>query len=235
MNMTALRRKRAPAVLPTDQPAPNQPVCSQEGLRERRLTGLSTVYGGAFSLDHEVAAVVHPLAYRVAKLPNPQVCAGRVAELADAVHELVSTVTGWLAEVDARQRTEHLAHDTGKRTAAIRLLVDLAQRPTLPEIGAEQVASGSWAAALVEMAQTPTGPLSDLLRRALPPGDPHLRGVASRSERLCDLLRETVDHAARELSARIDKAAAAAANRRKDPNNRADAVRAQLRDLGVEI
>ncbi|OBI78913.1 hypothetical protein A5664_17060 [Mycolicibacterium fortuitum] len=233
MNMPTLTRKRATAVRPNDQPSRTEAVYSQAELRERRRAGLSTVYGGAFSLADEMSAAVHPLAYRVSTLPNPQVCAGRVADLADAAHELVSTVTGWLAELDARARTEHLAHDTAKRTAAVRLLVDLAQRPVLPEIGAEQVASGSWAAALVEMAQPYTGPLSDLLARSRPPGDSELRGLASRSERLCDLLRE-LDTATRQLQIRIGKAEGAA-RRRPTQQSRADAARSQLRDLGVNI
>jgi hypothetical protein len=220
------------------QPTRPEPVFSQEELRERRRAGLTTVYGGGFSLADEVAAVVRPLAYRTSRLPSPRVCAARVDDLADATHELVSTVIGWLAEVDARARTAHLANDTGRRTAAIRLMVDLAQRPDAPEIGPDQLVSGSWAASLIEMTQPHSAALADLLDRARPPGDPQLRGVASRSERLCDLLGESVDYAARELSARIERAEGAATKRLRtpnDPNGRAEAARAQLRELGIEV
>jgi hypothetical protein len=61
-----------------------------------------------------------------------------VRELADAAHELVSTVVGWLAgwlaETDALAKTKHLAGEPGKRTYAMTTLIDLAQRPALPEI-----------------------------------------------------------------------------------------------------
>jgi hypothetical protein len=157
----------------------------------------------------------------------------RVADLADATHELVWAVVGWLAEVDARSRTEHLTDDSGRRAAAIRLLVDLAQRPALPDIGPDELESGQWATALIAMAQPYSGPLSELLARSRPPGAPQLRGLVSRSERLCDLLRE-VDLAAHELSARIEKAEAAAAKRKTTPQQtRAEVARAELRALGA--
>jgi hypothetical protein len=210
-------------------------VVSQAQLRQRRRSGLTTAYGGAFSLAEEVSAVVHPLAQRISRLPNPAVCAGCAAGLADAVHELVSTVIGWLAEIDARARTGHLTHlDSAGKAQAVRLLVDLTQRPELPNIGSDELASGIWATHLIEMSQTCSGELAGLLARARPPGDPQLRGVTSRSERLCDMLRD-VDTAARQLEIRIDRAEAAAAKRRQSTNSRAQTKRAQLRELGVAI
>ncbi|MDA4108167.1 hypothetical protein MHOL44478_12960 [Mycobacterium holsaticum DSM 44478] len=210
-------------------------MLSQAQLRQRRRAGLTTAYGGAFSLPAEVSAVVHPLARRVSRLPNPQVCASCAADLADAVHELVSTVIGWLAEIDAKARAEHLTHlDSAGKAQAVRLMVDLTQRPALPDIGSDALASGIWATHLVQMSQACSGELAGLLARARPPGDPQLRGVASRSERLCDMLRD-VDTAARQLEIRIDRAEAAAAKRRRSQNSRAQTKRAQLRELGVAI
>jgi hypothetical protein len=206
-------------------------------LRERRRGGLPVAYAGEFSLTEEVVRIAGPLARRASRLPNPQVVNGRVTELVDAVHELVSAVVGWLAEIDGRrEHAQRLAAlDSADRARAVRRLVDLAPRPPLPVVGAEEIASGQWATALVEIAEPCDGPLAALLARSLPPGAVDLRRLDSRSEKLVGLLRE-VDAAARQLEIATGKAEAAAAKRKTTrQQDRAEAAREELRALGIEV
>ncbi|MDC8992420.1 hypothetical protein PR371_00305 [Mycobacterium marinum] len=139
-------------------------------------------------------------------------------------------MTGWVAERDARRRTEHLADNEGKRRYAVTTLIDLAPRPALPEITDEMISDGSWVTALVEMMTPVDHPLADLLARAFPPGAPPLRGQLSRSERLDRLLRETVDRAALSLERALDTAA----KQTPAPAAKPDA-RAALAALGIEV
>ena len=98
--------------------------------------------------------------------------------------------------------------------------------------------SGRWATELVEIATPHSDPLADLLARTRRPGDPTLRGLTSRSERLCDLLRE-VDTAALDFARRIERAENNTAQRRlvaqTTSQRRAAAARAELNQLGVPI
>jgi hypothetical protein len=207
----------------------SQPVFDQTALRERRRKHMPIVLGGDFDLSGEVAVICEPLAGRVAALPSP-VFAGRwVDDVVDAVHELVSTIIGWLAALDARAKTRHL--DAAKRGDAIRLLCDLAQRPALPQISDEMLATGSWVAVLTAMAEPVAGPLAGLLGRGHPPNAQILRGAPSRSERLERLLRETLDRAALELSCYLDRRAH---DRPRPPADRTEAARAELAKLGIE-
>lgn len=98
-------------------------------MRDRRRKRMPLAYTGSFDLADEVAAIVKPLAGRVAALPRPASAGVWVDAVAGAVHETVSTIVGWLAEADAYAKTTHLAADPAKRHNAIRLLVDLAPRP----------------------------------------------------------------------------------------------------------
>lgn len=218
-------------------PSPTAPAnVSQQVLRERRRAGLRVTYSGAFSLTEELAAIVQPLARRASRLPDPQMFTGSIADLVDAVHgELVSAIVGWLEKIKARQHIERVAAglDSASKTAAIQHLMDIAPRPGEPSIGPEDISSGRWADALVELAQPYTAPLADLLARSLPPGAPELRGAVSRSERLCDLLRE-VDTAARQLEIRIEKAEQAS-QRRPPRQTRAEAARTALHKMGIEV
>lgn len=216
--------------------APNAPVLTQDELRARRRAGFPVVFTGEFDLTAEIRDICDPLARRAAAQSNPPHMFGpRIRDLVDAVHgELISTVVGWFAELDAQTRTQHLARDTAKRKAAIRLLVNLAPRPLTPHIGEDSLTTGSWATTLVELAQPYSDPLADLLARSRPPGDPNLRAVASRSERLCDLLRE-VDTAARQLEIRIEKAEQAAHRSTLAALTPDEAKRAELRRLGIEV
>jgi hypothetical protein len=210
---------------------------TQDELRQRRRGGLPVVYDGEFSLTDEISSICCPLGERAARqgITASQFSA-RVDRLADAVHELVSAVVGWLAENEGRRlHAQRLAAlDSADRARAVRRLVDLAPRPPLPVVGPGEIASGRWATALVEIAEPYTDALAQLLARSYPPGDPLLRRLDSRSEKLVDLLRE-VDSAARQAEIDLDKAEAAAARRRPTPRNRAESARDELRALGIEV
>lgn len=176
----------------------------QDQVRRRRRAHMPIVHDGGWSLNREIAEVAGPMAARIAARRKPLQFRRQVLAYADAAHEAVGTVTGWVAERDARRRTEHLADDEGKRRYAITTLIDLAPRPALPDITDDMLADGSWVAVLVEMATPVDGALSDLLAHAFPPGAPALRGQPSRSDRLERLLRETVDRAALTLERALD-------------------------------
>lgn len=203
----------------------------QAEVRRRRRAHLPVVHDGDWSLRREVAEVAGPLAARVAAQPTPPQLRRQVLTFADSAHEATGTVTGWLAEHDARTKTAHLADDDGKRKYAMTTLIDLAPRPALPKITDEMIADGSWVAALIEMVEPIDAALADLLARAFPPGAPALRGQASRSDRLERLLRETVDRAALPL----ERAVNAAAERPATPTKPAADPRAELAALGIEV
>jgi len=202
----------------------------QAEVRRRRRAHLPVVHDGDWSLRREIVDVAGSLAAQVAALSSPVQVRRQVLAYADAAHEAAGTVTGWLAEVDARRRTEHLAGDEGKRRYAMTTLIDLAPRPALPEIADEMIADGSWVAALVEMVEPLDAALRDLLAHAFPPGAPALRGQLSRSDRLESLLRETVDRAALALERAID----ALPKLPPSPSTKPD-PRAELAALGIEV
>lgn len=219
--------------------APQRPArrYSQAELSERRRGGLSVHYTGQFSLTREIALMCEPLARRIAAADRPArflhaPTAGAVPTLAEAVHEAVGIVVGWVAERDALAKTAHLAAEPGKRRAAITTLVDLAQRPALPEITDDMLAAGTWAAALTAMAAEVDAAFSDLLARAYPPGASELRGQTSRSDRLVALLRRTIDHAALALERRLDR------DERADYSHPVQSTtdpRAELAALGINV
>ena len=240
----ALIRRRPAADPPT-------PLHTQEQLRARRRAGLSVVYDGTFSLAEEVAAICLPLARRSTRIDHDPGDLTRgpakmfrlhVDALVDAVHgELIAGgVVTWLAEQDAlehlRRTAPHL--DSATRKRAVCALVDLRPRPPEPDTTPESVASGRWATELVDIATPHSDPLADLLTRSLRPGDPTLRALTSRSERLCDLLRE-VDTAAVDFDRRIERAENNTAQRRlmaqTTSQRRSDAARAELSTLGVPL
>lgn len=228
-----------------------EPEFTQEQLRTRRRTGLSVVYDGTFSLAEEISAIALPLAERSTRLEHDPGDLTRgpakmfrlhVDALVDAVHgELIAGgVVAWLAEADALEHLQRTAPrlDSATRKQAVRSLVDLAPRPAQPDTAPESITSGRWATELVEIAQTYSDPLADLLARSRRPHDPTLRGRVSRSEQLNDLLRE-VDTAASGFARRIERAEANTAQRRlmaqATGQRRADAARAELSKLGVPI
>lgn len=223
------------ASLPGQPQRPSQ--YSQAELRERRRRGLTIGhYGGDWSLAAEIAAVVGPLADRVAAADRParfRHCAteGSVPTVVEAVHEAVGVIVGWLAEAEARRRTKHLANEPGKRRNAITAFCDLATRPALPEVTDEALASGAWAGELVSMAEGHDAAFSELLSRAYPPEAEGLRGQVSRSERLDRLLRDTIDRAALALTRRLDRDETG--YRRPTAQTKADQARAELAALGI--
>ncbi|WP_326544688.1 hypothetical protein QGN31_06545 [Mycobacterium sp. 2-64] len=155
------------------------------------------VYRGDFDLASEVSAILSPLADQVAVLPHPLAMRPKVDGAAKAVHELLSTVVGMLAE---SARLDNEAH--ARIARAVR---DLAQRPHPPQISDEQIVSGRWAALLVKHVAVHSDDLAAFLGRALPPSHPQLKS-ASASERLEAALR-VLDTAALDLSRLIPKVA----------------------------
>lgn len=218
-------------------PPPTPPT--QQELRRRRRDGLPPGhYGGDWSLVTEITEQCEPLAARISTRPSPGRFAvarpGSVPVLAEATHELVGTAVGWLAEVDARARTAHLADDPGKRRYAVKTLVDLAQRPPLPGIPDAAVEDGSWPDLLVSMTDGIDAEFSRLLAHAFPPGAAALRGQQSRSEHLAALLSRTLDSAAGALERRLTRDERGANDRphpAPDPSDAAD----ELRKLGVPL
>lgn len=228
--MTIRAQNRTPAALASQLPQPAPIVYTQDQLRERRRAGLLHRYGGDFDLAAEVTAICEPLVERVAASPRPVAARRDVDDLADAVHELVSVAVGLIAERDARRKTAHLSYDT--RGRSIRALVDLAERPKLPEIDAAVVVNGQWVAQLVALAEPYSEQLSDVLRTAVPPGA--TRGARSASERLETALRR-VDAAAAALDRNEKMRASHSRNRASAAPSPTDRARAELAALGIDI
>lgn len=237
--MSAIRRYGTPAYIASQvqvhqrQRPPRR--YSQAELRQRRRAGMTVGhYSRDWSLAREIADVVGPLARRIATADRPARFGHSQASvpwLAEAVHELVSTVVGWLAEADARRKTAHLAAELGKRRYAMQKLIDLAQRPALPEVTDAMLTDGSWASALTALADGIDAAFSDLLACAWPPGAAGLRGRDSRSEQLARLLGRTIDHAALELEHRLDRDEQA--DHRQTTQTADERARAELAALGV--
>ena len=200
----------------------------QDTNRLRRRQRLSVIYDGRFSLADEIAAISGPLAGRVAALSSPLVLRGPVAEFVAQVGVCVSTVAGWLAEVDARERTTHLSG--GQREDAVRKLVGLATVPQMPEVTDSGLVSGAWVADLVAVALPVGVDLAALLERSHRPNADALRGAVSRSERLEELLRETLDSAAAGLSKKVGWAESQPVSRGAEAD-----VRAELEAMGVRV
>lgn len=223
------------AALAARRPQPPRRYSRAE-LRERRRVGLPAAhYDGTWSLAREIADVVEPLAQRIASDARPtrfMRSTATVPWLAEQVHELVGVVVGWVAETDARRRTAHLADEPGKRKYAVTTLVDLAPRPPLPEVTDKALADGSWAAALVAMAETVDAEFSTLLERSHPPDAAALRGQPSRSDLLAQLLARTIDHAATALERRFNRDEHA--DHSQDHQTADDRARADLAAMGID-
>lgn len=175
-----------------------QRAYTQDELRKRRRGWLRVHYRGDFDLAAEVAAILGPLTGPLSALPHPGALRRDIDELTDAVHELVSTVVGMLAE------SRHLDHGAKVRTT--RAVFDLAQRPAEPQISDEDLADGSWARALVAHVKPYTRDFAAFLDRALAPDDPRLGKQDAASQRLEAALR-VLDAAALDLSRHIPKTA----------------------------
>jgi hypothetical protein len=221
--------------------APPAERFGQAELRERRRRGRRDTYGAQFSLHTEVDAICGPLAERVAAEPTPARYLPFVDRLADATHELVIEAIGVAARLEAEHKARHLKNtgQAGDFSSAVAKLVDLAERPVLPEVTADDLRTGQWSSALVDLARPHSGRLSWALGRAKPPGT--MRGLLSASEKVERQLRE-VDGYAYELSRRVD---VAVEHRRQWPDgppgagaaarHKADADRAELSKLGIEV
>jgi hypothetical protein len=122
------RRRRQPVAAPA-------PVYSQEQQRQRRRGWLRVHYCEQFDLAAEVSAICTPLAQQVCALPRPLAMRRDVDDVADAVHELLSTVIGMLAE---STQLGSAAHARIKSAVA-----DLVQRPRAPQISDAQLADGA--------------------------------------------------------------------------------------------
>jgi hypothetical protein len=219
--VTVRAKNNTPAFRAAQRPRP-APSYTQPEQRDRRRNGLSVTLRGGWSLSQEVAAICEPLAQRVAASPHPEAYWRAVDEIADAVHGLVHTAVGLLAERDARRRTTHLSVD--QRGRSIRALVDLAERPKLPDITNEALATGTWATTLVDLAEPYSGELAGLLGNAL---------TTAVSDRVLAALRE-VDHAALALERRLDRDARSREPQSPTPTE-ADLARAELETLGVTL
>jgi hypothetical protein len=204
---------------------------SQPEWRKRRRQRLRTEWlTEPFIASREISDVAGPLAARLAALARADRSGGQspsvalrfqqpIAAFADAVHECVSALIGWQAEVDGLAKTGHLAAEPGKRRYALTKIKDLAQRPELPVIGAVSIREGSWAAALTSMAAAADG----------------LRVAAGYSDRLEKLLRETVDRAAADLERRVAWAESQPPVRPLPAAASTDHDRAELQRMGISL
>lgn len=228
--MTIAARNNTYAARARQRPQP-APVYSQTEQRRRRRVYLPNHYTGTFDVAAEVAAICQPLAARVSYLPRPGACWREVDALTAATHELAHVVVGLIAERDARRKTAHLSYD--KRGRSVRALVDLAERPALPEIADEALTSGDWAATLVGLVQPYTAQLADMLAHAVPPGG--TRGALSASERLEAALR-LVDAAALSLDRLLDRAERSFEQLAREHTGPTptDKARAELAALGID-
>ena len=202
----------------------SRPVYSQSELHDRRRAQLPVTLGGGWSLSSEVAAICDPLAESVAAARCPASYWRAVDQLTDSVHEAVSVAVGLLARADAQRRCRHLGVD--ERGRSIQALVDLAERPKLPEITDDELSSGTWAATLTALAEPYSVDLSGLLGRAR---------TTTVSDRMLAALRE-VDLAALALQRRLDRDRKAVARAAKPAaETEADRKRAELAAMGVQL
>ncbi|BCO41217.1 hypothetical protein MINTM001_23560 [Mycobacterium paraintracellulare] len=197
-------------------------VYSQSELCDRRRRQLPVTLEGGWSLSTEVAAICAPLAEGVAAATSPAGHWRAVDQLTDAVHGAISVAVALLARADAERRCRHLGVDD--RGRSVQALVDLAERPKLPEITDDDLAAGTWAATLTALADAYSADLSGLLGRAR---------TTTVSDRMLAALRE-VDLAALALQRRVDRDIAAKSRIAKPAvATDADRKRAELHELGV--
>ena len=211
-----------------------EPVTLAE-CREARRTKMPYSWPRDFDISREIAEICEPLAAAVVELSDPDRVAAEVERIGDAVYESVTDLADLVRRADAAKRTAHLPVDS--RGAAKRLVLGLAPpAPARPTITEAQLAAGTWAALLAELAHPYSGPLATLLR-----ADALIGGVRV-SERLEVRLTE-IDRAATSLARRIDRlesvtlrgsrpAVAAPAVTVAD---NADRARAELARLGVAL
>lgn len=171
---------------------------TQDQQRHRRRQWMRVHYTGTFDLAAEIAAIAGPLAAEISYLPNPLAMSEQIDDVVDAIHEVLSTVVGMLAE------SAYLDRQARARTA--QAAADLAQRPRQPQFTAAQIGDGSWAAAMTDHVSPYSADLAAFLGRALPPRANGLKGPSA-SERLEAALR-VLDTAALAARRRIPNVAA---------------------------
>lgn len=215
--MTVRAENRTPAGRAQQRPQPVRSF-SQPEQCERRRAGLSVTLTRRWSLSSEIAAICDPLAQRAAATPRPAALWREVDALALAVHGLVHSVVGLLAEADAQRRTRHLGIE--QRGRSVRALVDLAERPALPEITDDTIGDGTWPATLILLAEPYTADLSALLGNAM---------TSAVSDRVLAPLRE-VDAAATSFARRLDRQRPRTERPKPNPT---DQARAELAALGI--
>ncbi|WP_051349581.1 hypothetical protein [Gordonia amicalis] len=201
-------------------------------MRDRRRKRLTVVYGGGFDLATEVAEITGPLAEAIAhRSPTPTAHRIAVGGVADAVAEVVWVAVALLAESDADRRTRHLSN-LSDRTRGRRMLIDKAQRPAVPEIRAEHLATGEWSAALTGYAAQVSDDLGALLGRALPPGQ--RRGPVTASERVVEALRQ-LDAAATAVGRSVERAISTQTTVSPTDVRSGMSADDELRAMGVEL
>jgi len=213
--------------------APSERVYTQTEQRGRRRARQRVTYTETFSLTDEIAGICEPLATRLARLRAHRTTAlvpPQVTELGSATHALVCAVVGLLGEESSAAQVRHLRPADQQR--ARRLLSELTARPPEPVIECGEVDVGSWGSVLADMARPYSGPLAELLGRSLPPEHDELYGAAAVSDRLVEVLRDTIDPAALRFERWIHSREIRQPRKTPDP---AAAARAALHELGVNI
>ncbi|WP_341267049.1 hypothetical protein [Gordonia malaquae] len=210
-------------------PARTEPIVyDQTEQRARRRNRLPVALDGRFDLTVELAAILGPVAEVVAAEPSPGAYLATTDEVVDATFAAVSTLADLLADRGARGQLDAVRPDD--RGRARRALRALAPRPTRPTLTRDDLAGGSWAATLADMARPFAEPLADYLGRAVSPdGEP-----SAVSDTVVEALRG-IDRAALSLTRRAERAAF---YRREcatsTPRSEADQHRETLRELGIE-
>ncbi|MDP0399210.1 MULTISPECIES: hypothetical protein [Tsukamurella] len=211
---------------PLPDPKPIKYSAAQQ--RDRRRNHLPLVLGQDFDLGAEVLAVTGPVAERLSREPHPsgRTALASVAAISEAVANLC-IVAGELVAVDRARGVD----GAEQKVRAANALKAVTHRAALP-FGADELASGAWAATLADFARPLSGPLAAVLGRAARDRTRH----PGESDRMLDALRE-LDRAVRDLDRKIEQTAA---YRAALPTPRAAAVRdlssaiAALEDSGVE-
>lgn len=199
------------------------PRFDQNEQRRRRRHWLPNLLTGEFDLTAEIEAITAPLALRVASDPVPQVLAGNVADLSDAVAACLNELNTLFGADGDLARVRHLTSEVD-RARALELLRSR-RAASKPQFDAADLGAGTWAAALVETAEPSSEPLSRFLGRARPDSIPTPTEVVEASLR-------GVDRAALALERRLDRRAA---DRELFTNHNTPAmsVEDQLAELGV--
>ncbi|KZF06534.1 hypothetical protein A2J03_24395 [Rhodococcus sp. EPR-157] len=199
------------------------PMFDQDEQRRRRRHWLPNVLTDEFDLTVELETITAPLALRVAADPVPAVLIGNVSDLSDAVAACLRELGELFAADTDQARVRHLASEED-RARALQLLRSR-RAASAPDFTAADLGAGTWAAALVALAEPSAAPLSDYLGRVRPDSIVSATSVVEASLR-------GVDRAAISLERRLDRRAA---DRElfATAHTSAPTVEDQLAELGV--